>query len=75
MAGPDDEYPAGTIESNQLTARQPSAAIFGVRMVTTRVPLVANARGSPPRATGWVTADARLCPFSRRRHSQAKRER
>ena len=60
---------------NQLTARQPSAAIFTVRMVTTRAPLVANPRGSPPERPGGDQPDARLCPFSRRRHSQAKRER
>ena len=44
--------------SNQLTARQPSAAIFGVRMVTTRAPLVANPRGSPPIrvVTSWMPA-------------------
>jgi hypothetical protein len=55
MAGPDDGRgdPAGTVESNQLTARQPSAAIFGVRMVTSRAPLIANPQGTPARATGW----------------------
>ena len=53
MAGPDDEYPAGTIESNQLTARQPSAAIFGVRMVTTRAPPGRQPTREPARTTGW----------------------
>jgi len=37
---------------NQLTTRQPSAAIFSVRMVTTRAVLVANPRGGPPEQPG-----------------------
>src|SRR5262249_52179360 len=68
---PDSRAPS---RFNQLTARQPSAAIFSVRMVTTRAPLVANPRGSPPEQPGGDQPDARLCPFSRRRHSQAKGE-
>jgi hypothetical protein len=47
---PDSRAPS---RFNQLTDRQPSAAIFRVRMVTTRVVLVANPRGKPARATGW----------------------
>jgi hypothetical protein len=67
--------PAGTVESNSVNGSSTIRCHLRRPRGDHRASLVANSRGSPPEQPGGDQPDARLCPSSRRHHSQAKRER